>query len=917
MKSFTRILQSLICLVVLQAPSVAQDGWTTITSPVTYQLNSIYFINSTTGFISGNSGTLLQTTDGGQTWNEIESNTAEALNDIHFVNGDCGYICGSSGKLLRTTSGGASWELISTGTYTVYYSVYFSSATNGFTVGEFGKIAHTSDGGDSWTFQDNPANFGLYGVNYSSPNYWVVGDGGMILRSGDVGSTWNKITVGVSKRLRAIEPRGTEVLIVGNEGIALKTSDGGQNWTAQYLTPSNLNDITFPNGGNMGWIAGNSGNIWHSNDFGENWIKQTSGTTRDLNGVFFLNASNGWAVGDYGTILHYTGSAAPRTVYVDDDNNSGVEDGSLDHPYNTVAEGLNDAAAGDTVYVFCGNYPETPLTSLNLKAGVTVKGENSSCTIINIPFINTAPYTEHLTAIKNVDIPSATVNILGGGPVFSEFYIGGSRVRHNLFYVTATKGETLNEGNKLSVENCTIEGDIFIEGDDETYVQLNDNTFINAGIRDNSGAPAGLEAHFVENNIFEMVVPSGSCDTIIKATSGSITIRNNTFDITGKATGMHLESGSPTNITGNRITFSDPAPLPKTAGINNKAGSGEVSGNIITGGYYSYISNSQAGIFENNSITKSHTGFLSSGMERVRNNTVSDCRGNGLIVNGLAGPIEMNTIVENDSAGIVVFTPIDLGGGLDGGEGKNILQNNGTHGLVISYQPASQETLFAKYNLWDHETQSEILGNDILNEGGPNLTLNIEGFITLPTAPVLLTPGNNSQEVGANPVLSWEQTGMTDMYSLQIAEDAGFTSITIDTGNLTQVEFNATLQPETHYYWRVKAANLAGESDWSEVWEFSTDVAGIGKDDLNGFKVLIYPNPADDFVNCQFSAFNGQFVRIETINLVGKCTGILFEGKLDSDIIQMDVNHLKAGVYFIRLNIDNQTISKKIIKYQQ
>ncbi|MBU2652227.1 MAG: T9SS type A sorting domain-containing protein [Bacteroidetes bacterium] len=914
MKKITKFLLITTYLIALQMPSIAQDGWTTISSPVTNQLNSVFFINSTTGFISGNSGTLLQTTDGGQTWIEIESNTVEALNDICFVNEECGYICGSSGKLLKTVSGGTSWELISTGTYSIYYSVYFSSLAEGFAVGEYGMIAYTSDGGDSWTFQDNPATFGLYGINYGSPSHMVVGDGGMILHSENSGSTWTQISVGISKRLRSVIPRGSQILIAGNEGITLKSSDGGQNWTAQYLTPSNLNDMSFPNGGNIGWVAGNSGNIWYSNDFGENWIKQTSGTTRDLNGVFFLNASNGWAVGDYGTILHYTGSAAPRTVYVDDDNNSGIEDGSLDHPYNTVAEGLNDAAAGDTVYVFCGNYPETPLTSLNLKAGVTVKGENSSCTIINIPFINTAPYTEHLTAIKNVDIPSATVNILGGGPVFSEFYIGGSRVRHNLLYVTATKGETLNEGNKLTVENCTIEGDIFIEGDDVTYVQINDNTFINAGIRDNSGAPAGLEAHFIENNIFEMVVPSGSCDTIIKATSGSITIRNNTFDITGKATGMHLESGSPTNITGNRITFSDPAPLPKTAGINNKAGSGEVSGNIITGGYYGYISNSQAGIFENNSITKSHTGFLSSGMERVRNNTISDCRGNGIIANGLAGPIEMNTIAENDSAGIVVFAPINLGGGLDDGEGKNILQYNGTHGLVIRYQPASQETLFAKYNLWDHETQSEILGNDILNEGDPNLTLNIEGFITLPTAPVLLAPGNNSQEVGANPVLSWEQTGMTDVYSLQIAEDAGFTSITIDTGNLTQVEFNATLQPETHYYWRVKADNLAGESDWSEVWGFSTTVAGIGEDNIWGSRIFIWPNPVSDIVHCRFDMAHIPHCRVDVYDMGGKSTGLFYESKPDSDAIQLDISSLPSGIYFIRVQIDHQIMVKKVIK---
>ena len=50
------------------------------------KLTSVYFVNSTTGFVVGDNGTILKTTNSGERWKNQKSGIEKYFNKIIFIN---------------------------------------------------------------------------------------------------------------------------------------------------------------------------------------------------------------------------------------------------------------------------------------------------------------------------------------------------------------------------------------------------------------------------------------------------------------------------------------------------------------------------------------------------------------------------------------------------------------------------------------------------------------------------------------------------------------------------------------------------------------------------------------------------------------------------------------------------------------
>jgi len=123
--------------------------WSPVDSGTTSNLNGAILLDSGTGFVVGDTGTILKSTDAGATWAPLTSGTSTTLHGIYFLDPNEGIAVGDNGTILRTTNGGAAWQSITSGVEDSLRSVSFSGV-NGICGGDSQTILYSTDSGTSW-----------------------------------------------------------------------------------------------------------------------------------------------------------------------------------------------------------------------------------------------------------------------------------------------------------------------------------------------------------------------------------------------------------------------------------------------------------------------------------------------------------------------------------------------------------------------------------------------------------------------------------------------------------------------------------------------------------------------------------------------------------------------------------------------
>lgn len=201
-----------------------------------YFMVSVQFVDGQRGWISGESGRLLRTDDGGEHWDELRVPAGRIVQDVFFLDHDTGWAL-SQPEVLLTEDGGEHWSRV-TKLSGGCRSIHFLDRQNGIVVGSAG-ILRSGDGGVGWQAVEVP-DVEYWSVDFPNPaEGWAVGERGTVLQTTDGGASWQAQASGVRTSLRGVrfldERRG---FVVGkanrqDKSLILRTEDAGATWTLQ------------------------------------------------------------------------------------------------------------------------------------------------------------------------------------------------------------------------------------------------------------------------------------------------------------------------------------------------------------------------------------------------------------------------------------------------------------------------------------------------------------------------------------------------------------------------------------------------------------------------------------------------------------------------------------------------------------
>jgi photosystem II stability/assembly factor-like uncharacterized protein len=261
-------------MILLCTSAFSQVYWLDHPSPVNKRLFRAHFVDSAYGWVVGDSGTIINTTNSGATWVAQNSGVVGAdFKDLSFSSRTHGWVVSFDSTyrsfLLKTTNSGAVWDKIYfQDTNTILKTVFFLNETTGFVSGFSGYIYKTTNAGINWS--------NCY-IDTTSCLYLFPKDDIVFVNA-----------------LTGYACGG----VLDLQGIFVKTTNGGASWYSMCVAAEPLHEIRDLGNGRIAIMGGDYdlGSILAvSSNSGANWIYEQTGCFGNAEGFAFRTPSEVWA----------------------------------------------------------------------------------------------------------------------------------------------------------------------------------------------------------------------------------------------------------------------------------------------------------------------------------------------------------------------------------------------------------------------------------------------------------------------------------------------------------------------------------------------------------------------------------------------------------------------------------------------
>lgn len=350
------------------------ESWVSLNTDVNDNLTDIAILDQNTVIAIGDNGTILRTIDGSSF--EIVRSTSgatENLNGVYFYDNRIGWVVGDAGTFLISTDKGLSWQSqpmfearSQTNISENIHSVAFFSMDDGLAVGESSVILKTADGGYTWTsvadriwdgsqyksltdlYPNESNNLYRLEIRREFPHNYTVGvypssqqyfknvlyrispaeyPGSLVLEwSGKLDGQDYKRVLSLNNYATA-EALADEVNAIMSPYSPADVSQQDENrskvrvfeMTVHYADAVKPSDFrpssgTIPSSGtaeitfsveDKAWIVGDDGKILQTNNSGSKWEQLNNPYGFDLRDASFQKNNLGWVSGSSGSIVLY------------------------------------------------------------------------------------------------------------------------------------------------------------------------------------------------------------------------------------------------------------------------------------------------------------------------------------------------------------------------------------------------------------------------------------------------------------------------------------------------------------------------------------------------------------------------------------------------------------------------------------
>lgn len=254
--------------------AITQQHWSISNSPTSFNLSEVFFTDSLTGWIGGDSGLIFRTTNSGNSWEKQVSGVTTKFVDIFFLNKNFGWALTWTSdsppfrtQILKTTDGGIHWVVRDFPQENIFMNdIYFRDAENGWMGGHDGALSKTTNGGNDWR----------------------------IITVGGTCSGLSIHSLGIYSPIRSFACGG----LFDFAGVLWKQSHDGELWTATCLVPEPIQKLAFIDSMNIIGVGGDyefGASVIRSTDGGESWNYSTLQIFGIASALAFRTSYEGWA----------------------------------------------------------------------------------------------------------------------------------------------------------------------------------------------------------------------------------------------------------------------------------------------------------------------------------------------------------------------------------------------------------------------------------------------------------------------------------------------------------------------------------------------------------------------------------------------------------------------------------------------